>query len=125
MTPAQAVAHWRQVPARLFTGAELATGRAALFMEGRVKANASGRPGPRAITGNYRASINAQEATSSPLRPEWVIGTPAPQGARLEHGFHDVDSLGRHYEQDPFPHFEPAADPTSVYLGSELRRLRP
>lgn len=73
----------------------------------RVKANASGRPGPRVITGDYRRSITLEmEGTSA------VIYSDAPQAARLEMGFAGPDALGRVYNQPPFPHWEPAIGPT-------------
>lgn len=74
----------------------------------RIRANASGRPGPNVITGRYRASW--QSVTSRiPYGGECVMGTNAPQGRRLEFGFFDMtDSLGRHYFQPPFPHVQPA-----------------
>lgn len=74
-----------------------------------VKAHAARRPGPRIITGDYNRSIV--------YRPDvglgWVgarVETNAPQGRRLEFGFVGVDSLGRHYNQPPYPHFGPALD---------------
>lgn len=81
----------------------------AYMLKTRVMANASGRPGPRRVTGDYLRSISAQ-----PLGQYggsgWFVGTNAPQGPRLEFGFVGVDSLGRHYDQPPYPHFGPAAD---------------
>lgn len=82
----------------------------------RIQARASGRPGPRVQTGNYRRSWRA-----TPL-PQAVgagveVGTNAPQANRLEHGFVGTDSLGRHYNQPPFPHVGPAVqevEPTFV-----------
>jgi hypothetical protein len=38
-----------------------------------------------------------------------TVGTNAPQGLRLENGFVGADSLGRVYNQPPYPHFSPAA----------------
>lgn len=69
-----------------------------------VKMNASGRPGPNIITGAYVASIQITE------RSRWTVavGSNAPQTMRLEFGFVGVDSIGRHYNQPPFPHFRPA-----------------
>lgn len=77
------------------------------LMMTRVQANASGRPGPNAPTGNYRRSIHVEFSQGSGLIA--MVGTNAPQGRRLEFGFVGVDSLGRHYNQPPFPHFGPAA----------------
>lgn len=74
-----------------------------------VRANASGRPGPRAITGRYRRSINLQMQVKGG-DVEASVGTNAPQGPRLELGFVGRDSLNRYYNQPPFPHFGPAID---------------
>jgi hypothetical protein len=91
-----------------------------------VKAHASGRPGPRTVTGDYRRSI------TSDVRREGgtaiaTVGTTRPQGRRLELGFVGVDALGRHYNQPPFPHFRPALskieDAYTLALGGIVRRL--
>ena len=89
----QVVTHWGQI------------------LETRVKARASGRPGPNVITGDYRRSINL-ELVSEGNAFGAVVGTVAVQGRRLEYGFVGVDSLGRHYDQPPFPHHLPALDET-------------
>lgn len=75
----------------------------------RVQAHASGRPGPRAITGDYRRSITMQMEESGAVAVAHV-GTNAPQGRRLEYGFVGTDSLGRHYNQPPYPHWSPAIE---------------
>lgn len=75
----------------------------------RVKAKASGRPGPNAPTGEYRRSIHLL-MDRGPLGVTAYVGTNAPQGRRLEFGFVGADSLGRHYNQPPYPHFGPALD---------------
>lgn len=72
----------------------------------KVRANASGRPGPRRVTGNYLRSMNV-EIIDAFTRS---IGTNAPQARRLENGFVGTDSLGRHYNQPPYPHWQPMAD---------------
>lgn len=77
------------------------------LVQTQVKANASGRPGPRAVTGDYRRSV-ALVMTIDNGGPVAIIGTNKPQGRRLEFGFHDVDALGRRYSQAPLPHFAPA-----------------
>ncbi len=69
----------------------------------QVQHNASGRPGPRVITGQYRASWRSDVHRMGPVIVA-EVGTNAPQGRRLEFGFVGVDSLGRHYNQRPFPH---------------------
>lgn len=75
----------------------------------RVMAKASGRPGPNTVTGDYRRSIS-MSVESTPGSTTVIVGTNAPQGRRLEFGFNGVDSLGRSYNQPPFPHFGPALD---------------
>lgn len=77
-----------------------------------VVAHASGRPGPEAPTGDYRRSIN-RRTVQHPTWSEGFVGTDKPQGPRLELGFTGTDSLGRSYDQPPFPHFAPALDETA------------
>lgn len=76
----------------------------------RTKANASGRPGPNAPTGDYRRSITASGVQNTGGHLTVYVGTNLPQGRRLEFGFHGMDSLGRVYNQPPYPHFGPALD---------------
>ncbi|WP_406303690.1 HK97 gp10 family phage protein [Streptomyces sp. NBC_00885] len=79
----------------------------AMLLRVRIQRNASGRPGPRVITGQYRASWDVRMSTGSGQVTAEVY-SDAPQARRLEYGFVGVDSLGRHYRQPPFPHVEPA-----------------
>lgn len=99
----------------------------AMLTEARIKGNASGRPGPRAITGDYRRSWTTEmEFVSSPLGGgaiSAVVGTNKPQGPRLEKGFVGVDSLGRHYDQPPFPHVEPAMGWAEASLDAAIAGL--
>lgn len=74
----------------------------------KIKAHASGRPGPNAPTGDYRRSWGPGRVRRDAGRISVEVGTNAPQGRRLEYGFHGVDSLGRHYDQQPYPHVGPA-----------------
>jgi hypothetical protein len=85
----------------------------------RVKARASGRPGPRVITGDYRRSLvwNVRQFGPSVVGQ---VGTNNPQGRRLEYGFTGVDALGRYYDQPPFPHFGPALDETQAQFIKDL-----
>jgi hypothetical protein len=73
----------------------------------RIQANASGRPGPRIITGDYKRSWNVR-FLGGIVNPTAEVGTSAPQARRLEYGFVGTDSLGRFYHQPPFPHVRPA-----------------
>lgn len=88
----------------------------------RIRQNASGRPGPNVITGQYRASWRA-ETRGIPYGAECTIGTNAPQGRRLEFGFVGPDSLGRVYNQPPFPHVQPALGHIEESLREEMRAV--
>jgi lipoprotein-anchoring transpeptidase ErfK/SrfK len=80
----------------------------ALIME-----NASGRPGPNVISGDYRGSWK-REPFPVPDGGGAEVGTNEPQGRRLEYGFMNMyDSLGRFYRQPPFPHVGPAVNELS------------
>lgn len=94
----------------------------AMLYQTEVKAKASGRPGPRVITGHYRRSIT-MEMISYNLMPAAIVGTNAPQGRRLEFGFVAVDSLGRHYAQPAFPHFEPPIANRLDEMAEDFARL--
>lgn len=76
----------------------------------QVQANASGRPGPRAPTGDYRRSWGVKFGMDGIGRVFADVGTNKPQGRRLEMGFQGVDSLGRSYDQPPYEHVRPAVD---------------
>lgn len=84
-----------------------------------IRASASGRPGPRVQTGNYRRSWRIHPAKAGNSYT-WEVGTDAPQGWRLEKGFVGVDSLGRRYNQPPFPHVGINADRTAVEFPQAL-----
>lgn len=88
----------------------------------RIRQNASGRPGPNVITGQYRASWRS-ETRGIPYGAECTIGTDAPQGRRLEFGFVGPDSLGRIYNQPPFPHVQPALGPIEDALRTQMRAV--
>lgn len=82
----------------------------AMLLETKVKANASGRPGPRVITGDYRRSWTTRRVLLGMGVAGQTVGTNKPQGRRLEFGFYGADSLGRVYHQKPYPHLGPAVD---------------
>lgn len=79
------------------------------ILQSRVKGRASGRPGPRRVTGDYVRGINRRSGIVRG-NPQSLVGTNKVQGRRLEFGFDDTDSLGRDYDQPPYPHFGPALD---------------
>jgi hypothetical protein len=73
--------------------------------------NASGRPGPNAPTGDYRGSWRVEEVDEAdPSAVSRSAGTDRAQANRLEYGFVGPDSLGRTYDQPPYPHHGPAVD---------------
>ncbi|WP_432185498.1 hypothetical protein [Streptomyces tendae] len=88
--------------------------------QARIRGNASGRPGPNVITGAYRNSWQTQ-TRRLPYGAQCTLGTNAPQGRRLEFGFTGVDSLGRHYDQPPFPHVQPALPFIEATLMAQMR----
>lgn len=99
--------------------AKVGLGRAAQAGVGIVRGNASGRPGPRFITGDYRRSWSADTDTNGG-NIQAQIGTNAAQGRRLEYGFTGTDILGRSYDQPPFPHVKPAADKLIPIVEAEV-----
>lgn len=92
------------------------------LLQTRVKAGASGRPGPRAPTGDYRRTINRRVVSLRGIATG-TVGTNAPQARRLEYGFVGTDRLGRVYDQPPYPHFGPAARVTLVEFGLAMSRV--
>lgn len=88
--------------------------------QARIRGNASGRPGPNVITGAYRNSWQTH-TRHIPYGAVCTIGTDAPQGRRLEYGFVGTDSLGRSYNQPPFPHVEPAIPGIGAMLLAQMR----
>lgn len=94
--------------------------RAGAMLRTRVRAAASGRPGPRVQTGNYRRSI-AQTNTREGNVPVAYVHTNMPQGPRLEYGFTGRDALGRYYDQPPYPHWRPASEKIDEDLQREVQ----
>lgn len=78
------------------------------LLQTRIKAKASGRPGPNAPTGDYRRSWGTRYFGLPGGVIVAQVGTNEPQGRRLEMGFVGADSLGRVYNQAPLPHVGPA-----------------
>ena len=86
----------------------------ARLLRAMIRWNASGRPGPNIITGQYFDSWRT-EPFPVPDGGGAVVGTDQPQGRRLEFGFWDMtDSLGRHFFQPPYAHVEPAVHELSA-----------
>lgn len=85
-----------------------------------VRGRASGRPGPRVITGDYRRSISGDIIEGGLGRIVGQIGSNAAQARRLEFGFFGPDSLGRRYNQSPYPHFGPSVPDISTLAVREI-----
>ena len=66
--------------------------------------HASGRPGPEIESGAFVGNFRARTINLGMSIEAW---NDSPQTARLEFGFMDIDSLGRHYTQPPYPVFRP------------------
>ena len=92
----------------------------AMLLRVRIQRNASGRPGPKVITGRYRASWDVK-VTVAGGQVSAVVFTDSPQSWRLEYGFVGVDRLGRQYRQPPYPHIEPAFRQTDPGFLEALR----
>ncbi|MGX1668612.1 HK97 gp10 family phage protein [Streptomyces sp. NPDC055400] len=118
--PSQLAAALNRGGTAAVSAAETAMRHGAKALVVQVQRNASGRPGPRVITGRYRASWQSDAHRAGPVIVA-EVGTNAPQGRRLEFGFVGVDSLGRHYNQPPFPHLGPAVNAFGPVLVRELR----
>lgn len=90
----------------------------------RVRAHASGRPGPRVQTGDYRRGISLQTGYTVGIGeanvPYATVFSTSPQGQRLENGFVGVDAAGRSYHQPAFPHFAPGLSEIEPLLLRDL-----
>lgn len=58
---------------------------------------------------HYKDTIRFEVASVGGVA-DLSVGSDAPFAMRLEFGFVGIDSLGRHYDQAPQPHYGPAAD---------------
>ncbi|TQF05561.1 HK97 gp10 family phage protein [Kitasatospora acidiphila] len=94
----------------------------AMLLETAIKAQASGRPGPNAVTGDYRRSWTHEVRTVSG-GVEAVVGTNKPQARRLEFGFVGPDILDRVFHQPPYPHVAPAVAQIEPLFTAAMARL--
>lgn len=69
-----------------------------------AKQFATGRPGPNIITGAFYRSIHVIGTWAM----GFAFGSDEPQAERLEYGFIGRDSMGREYNQPPYPSMRPA-----------------
>lgn len=81
----------------------------ATTVERQAKTNATGRPGPNVYTGALRSSLTHTSVKKFSLGTWYIeVGPTMPYGRRIELGFTGTDSLGRHYDQQPYPYLGPA-----------------
>lgn len=98
------------------------------LLNAAVKGRQSGRPGPRAQTGDFRRATTLQ-IIRTPVSVSAIVGNNSPQAARFEYGFnsgvapqHGVDVLGRHFETPPFPSFGPGFDQIAPAFQATMHR---
>lgn len=81
----------------------------ARLLRAMIRWNASGRPGPNIISGDYFDSWGPAQPFAVPDGGGATLGTTQPYGRRLEFGFWDMtDRIGRHFFQPPYAHVQPA-----------------
>ena len=105
----QIAARWAKRGPAVQVSVNRETAKYTQLMQTRIQAHASGRPGPNAPTGDYLRSWTTSYRMHG-KQLEGTTGTNKDQGRRLEFGFHGQDSLGRSYNQPPYPHVGPAVD---------------
>jgi hypothetical protein len=95
-----------------------------MLMLVRIQANASGRPGPEVVTGDYRRSWQMDVDSNLTLGViKGTVWTDRPQALRLELGFVGEDALGRVYDDPPYPHAMPAVRQTEPEFVASMAAL--
>ncbi len=80
----------------------------AQMIQRQAQQNASGRPGPRVVTGTLRRSIRVDGPRRVGTAWEARVGPTVVYSRRVELGFDGTDAIGRTYHQPPYPYFGPA-----------------
>ena len=112
--------------ARVQVGAPRVVRHHSVVLLGAVRSAASGRPGPRVVTGGYRASWTIRPGRGAGGGVSGAVVTSAPMARRLEFGFVGRDSAGRFYRQRPYPHAGRAlAQAAPGYLAGMARVVKP
>lgn len=108
----------RRASAARHTGDALTA--AAIKLQGRARDHSSGRPGPNIITYQFWSAwtwaVGADGISAT-------VANGSTYAARLEFGFVGVDSMGRHYNQPPYPSLGPAVMESEDLLGEELEKV--
>ena len=95
-------------PANLGHATTAVVHRTAGEMAGAMQSHASGRPGPRVQSGDLRGSILVDHEIGDPDGfGAATVYTDVIYSRRLEYGFYGTDSLGRTFNQPPYPFFGP------------------
>lgn len=91
------------------------------FLYMQILKNLSGVPGmPQPNTRGYMRSWRIMQIRIGPTAALSQVTTFHPAGARLEHGFQGVDSLGRQISQPARPHVAPAVKKTQEFFHQEM-----
>lgn len=85
-----------------------------------LRRKAQSAPGPQRRTGAYVAGLGVDYVGSNATNARFRLTSSSPQTNRLELGFTGFDSLGRYYDQPPFPHFGPTLDEIEPLLTAAL-----
>lgn len=93
-----------------------AAGRAAAD---HARSHMGTRPGPHIITGRLYNSLRVRTDGRRVL--VYPSGTTAPYARRIELGFVGADSLGRVYNQPPYPYFAPGVRRAAHDMGRTAR----
>lgn len=96
-----------KLPVIVDAASMLAVRDAAALVERRAKEHATGRPGPRVVSGDLRRSIHTVGPYREGLGWAAQIGPSIVYGRRVELGFHGADALGRNYNQPGYPYMAP------------------
>lgn len=120
MTPEELADRLEHAATRIGPAIARGVAHTATLGQARIRGNASGRPGPNVITGAYRNSWQTQNHRL-PYGASCTLGTDLPYGRRLEFGFVGTDSIGRSYNQPPFPHVQPALPFIEQTLRMQMR----
>lgn len=104
--------------ARAARNTNLALATAAEKLTQRAINHSSGRPGPNVISGAFIGAWTWNLTGGDSAE----VSNPMPYAARLEYGFVGTDSLGRHYNQPPFPSLGTAVNESESLLYDELNQ---
>jgi hypothetical protein len=111
---------------RVERGAQTGTREGAEIVKRHIQSHMHGRPGPNYITGNLHDSIKIKATLGGIGRGRWAYAVyadmiQAPYARRIEKGFRGSDSIGRNYNQPPYPYFGPGV--RDAVISHEVREV--